>query len=154
MDTHAEEISAVRLTVPNFMETAVDAWFTILEAQLKLARISSEETQFYHALAYIPPTTVARLSKADLSSRNYQTLKDAVLKFYELSKNELFDSLVSSTMVGKPSIYLREMLNTAEKLNIGPELGPDALSKSPPTSPCSSPHRSARSSSRTTWIAG
>ena len=51
----------VSIKPPPFMECAVPGWFAIMEAQFHLAKLVSQETKFYHILASLPATTIAKL---------------------------------------------------------------------------------------------
>ena len=79
----ASTSSYLRSTVPvkpsNSMATYPAAWFTVMEAQFHLAHNTSSVTRFYHALAALPPETVAQLSQTSLASQDYNTLKMNVI---------------------------------------------------------------------------
>ena len=108
---------------PPFMETAVTGWFAILEAQFHLAGIVVGETKFYHVLAALPAATVVRIPSDILDSKNYDSLKLFVNNLFEQTKPELFNQLISSTsMHGKPSLYLEEIKRTASKVGVTDEL--------------------------------
>ncbi|KAF0311973.1 Lamin Dm0 [Amphibalanus amphitrite] len=67
----------VSVKPPAFMETAVQGWFAIMEAQFHLAKITSDTTRFYHVLAALPPTTVSLggmqlVRKADGNETDYK----------------------------------------------------------------------------------
>ena len=108
---------------PPFMDTAVTGWFAILEAQFHLAGIIMGETKFYHILAALPAATVVRIPSEILDSKDYDSLKSFVSNLFEQTKPELFNQLISSTtMHGKPSLYLEEIKRTASKVGVTDEL--------------------------------
>lgn len=109
----------VQVKIPPFMEMAVTGWFTIIEAQFSLGRITVQATKFYHAISAMPGEVVARLTPQVLNSKDYDVLKEAVLSLYEKTKPEMFDKLMESHSIsGRPSLYLNEMLSLAERLGV------------------------------------
>ena len=87
----AAAVQQVSVKVPPFMETAVPAWFKIMEAQFHLARIVSSQTKFYHALSSLPPDVITRVPAAAIEDEDYPKLKDAIISSYEQSQNCLKD---------------------------------------------------------------
>lgn len=82
----------------------------ILEAQLHLAHVTNCTTQFYHAIAALPPEVINTLSPAPLDAKNFQIPKSAVLSEHKKTKPELFEKLIAATtMCGRPSTYGREV---------------------------------------------
>lgn len=119
-DTQANAIS---IKPPVFMATNPDAWFTVLEAQFHLANISADITKFYHALAALPPEIVAKLHSTTLSSHSYDTLKEKIKEQHEASKPEILDQFLrDKPMVGRPSHYLAEMEQLANKVGVNEDL--------------------------------
>ena len=120
---------------PAFMDTAVEGWFAIMNAQFHLARITSTQSKFYHVLAALPPDTVSRIAPDVLSKATYDDLKEAVVSLYAQSKPELFERLISKTqMTGRPSTFLHELRDTASKVGVGEDLVRHKMIKSlPPT---------------------
>lgn len=104
---------------PVFTEETASAWFRILEAQFRLTGISATRTQFYHALAALPATTVAKLEESTLTSEDYTSLRNAVTQMGSKSQVELFNSfLADAALLDKPSTFVRELSETAKKLNL------------------------------------
>ena len=110
-------------------------WFAIMEAQFHLSKVKSDETKFYHVLASLPPTTIAKLDTAVLTSHRFSSLKEAVVELYEKSKPEVFDQLISKVqLTGRPSLYVRELQDLASKVGVGDDLVRHKLLQSlPPT---------------------
>ena len=120
---------------PAFMDTAVEAWFAIMDAQFHLARTTSTQSKFYHVLAALPPDTVSRLAPEVLSKTTFDDLKQAVISLYAQSKPELFERLISKTqMTGRPSAFLHELRDTASKVGVGEDLVRHKMIKSLPPS--------------------
>lgn len=120
------EEQAMAITVvktPAFSEASTTTWFMILEAQFTIRKITSSKTQFCHAISELPVAVLERVSRDVMQSENYEDLKKAIIAFYESSKPELFEKLMSSTaMTGRPSAYLREMQLVAAKIGFGEDL--------------------------------
>ena len=106
----AEPLHHLSVKAPTFMETSAAGWFQIMEAQFHIAKISSEETKFFHIVASLPPETITRLPATIFEQQRFSILKTAVIDLYERTKPELFEKLITSTvMTGRPSIYLQEI---------------------------------------------
>ncbi|KAK4291063.1 hypothetical protein Pmani_036082 [Petrolisthes manimaculis] len=122
-DGEQAEAHHVSIKPPPFMESSVEGWFTIMEAQFHLQRITSEITKFFHVLSALPPNVVGQLSSDTLNSRTFKTLKPEVIQLFERTKPELFEQLISTaTMTGRPSAYLNELLSIASKVGVSDDL--------------------------------
>ena len=134
-DSAAGAVQHISVKPPAFMETAVQGWFAIMEAQFHLAKITSDTTRFYHVLAALPPTTVSKLDTSLLDSSSYATLRDAVCSLYERTRSELFDQLISKVqLTGRPSLFVRELQEIGCKVGVGDDLMRHKLLQSlPPT---------------------
>ena len=118
-----DAISTVSVKIPQFMHAAVDGWFAICEAQFELRNISNETTRFYHVLSNLPPDLISNLPTTTITSKSYTKLRDGIISMHEQSKPELFNRLIgATTMTGKPSTYLHELMATASKIGVGEEL--------------------------------
>ena len=118
-----ESVNKVSIKPPKLMESNVVAWLYIMEAQFNIAQIKSSSTKFYHVLAALTEDLVGRIPQIVLETNNYEKLKESVVSSYEKSKPELLDKLISSTtMTGRPSIYLNELIAISERLGIGEEI--------------------------------
>lgn len=123
LPAYENQAALVSIKAPPFMETASAAWFLILEAQFHLRHVISSEIKFYHSLAALPAETIARIPSSILSKHEYGELKEAVISLSERTKPELFEQLISSsTMSGRPSIFLDDIHRTANKVGVGEEL--------------------------------
>lgn len=114
---------AVSIQPPQFSEADASGWFAIMNAQFVLWKITCESTKFYHILAALPASTVSRIPAQVLLEKNFESLKDTVLGFHEQSKSEIFDKIISKTiMTSKPSLFLEEILKHANKVGVGRDL--------------------------------
>ena len=112
-------VEHVSIKMPEFMESSVNGWFKILEAQFTLRGITVSSTKFLHILSTLPANIVTKIPEKILLSNSYESLKEAVLSIYEETKPELLDKLMSSTsMSGRPSVYLAEMLTVAARIRV------------------------------------
>ena len=119
------EINTVAIKPPKFLETSVVGWFAILEAQFHLRKITNDTTKFYTVISALPAEVVSRLPSnfIDPTKTSYDELKCKVIGIYEKTKPEMFDKLMQSTvMTGRPSIYLQELMSTAEKIGVGEDI--------------------------------
>ena len=122
-DTSSSQLHHVSIKPPPFMETAVSGWFAIFDAQFHLRKITSEETKFYHILAALPPDTISKISPEILTKKSFSELKTALIELHEHTKPELFEKLISSTtMTGRPSVFLGELRGVATKVGVSDDL--------------------------------
>ena len=129
------QLQHVTIKAPEFMETAVIAWFQIMESQFLLKGVKSDETRFHHVISVLPASIVAKITPELLTATSYIKIKEAVISIYEQTKPELFEKLISSTtMSGRPSVYLQEMLSVASKINVSEDLIKHKFIKSLPPS--------------------
>ena len=116
-------VTHIQLKVPEFMEEAVDSWFCIVEANFETSRITRSNTKFFNTLANLPTSVVKRLPKTVLQTREYESLKESVIGVYERSKPELLDKLLQKNSIsGRPSIFLHELMATAERIDVGDDI--------------------------------
>lgn len=116
-------ITHVTIKAPEFIDTNPSAYFTILESQFMLKRITATDTKFYNVISSLPPEVVGRLSPEVLSSANYETLKETVVSLYEKTKPEILNKLMKNHSIsGRPSLYLNEMLNLAGRIQLGDQV--------------------------------
>ena len=73
----------VNIKAPEFMETAVNGRFTILEAQFHLRNVTASKTKFYAVVSLLPAEEVGKLPNATLASKNYEKLKRTLIEAHE-----------------------------------------------------------------------
>ena len=120
-----EEASLQQITIktPEFMEMAVNGWFSILEAQFHLRNITASTTKFYTVISSLPAEVVAKIPITILESKKYEEIKQSLIEAHERTKPKLLDKLMSTTTItGRPSTYLQEMLSIAKRIGIGEEI--------------------------------
>ena len=122
-ESKCSEVHAVSIKMPEFMHTAAESWFLILESQFHLKHITVEETKFYHVISCLPPTLLSKLPKTLITNKIYEDLKKSVIEVHEETKPELFSKLIATTkMTGRPSVYLQELQSVASKCSAGDDL--------------------------------
>ena len=113
----------VSIKAPDFMETSVDGWFTIIESQFHLRGVVSSTTKFYHTISALPAEIVSRLPTSVINSRSYDDFKVEILAMYERSKPEMLNKLMETTCIhGRPSVALQEMMALAQKLKVSDDI--------------------------------
>lgn len=121
--TGTEYLHHMSIKPPVFTETSAVGWFFIMESQFRLKGITVESTKFFHVITALPADLVSNLPADILEGNNFTNLKKAVIDIYEKTKPELFDKLISSTtMSGRPSIYLQELSTLAGKVGVHEDL--------------------------------
>ena len=105
------------------MESAIRGRFSIIEANFALRNINVSSTKYFHVLSALPPEIVTKISASVLNEQSYDALKNALIQIHERTKPELFARLISQTkMTGRPSYYLQELMDTADKVGVGEDL--------------------------------
>lgn len=118
-----QPIQAVAIKPPNFIESNVIAWFAIMEAQFNIANIRQTSQKFFNTLAALPVDIEGNIQPTILQSKDYDALKEAVTGAYEKTKPEMLDKLMSSsTVTGRPSVYLNELMSLASRIGVGDDI--------------------------------
>lgn len=119
----AQDVTHVTIKAPAFIDTNPSAYFSIIEAQFHLKNITLSSTKFYNVISALPPDVVGRLSPTVLAAADYNTLKDAVKSIYEKTKPEILNKLMKHHSIsGRPSLYLNEMINLAQQIELGDDI--------------------------------
>ena len=83
-------VQHIAIKPPIFSATNPNAFFHIFEAQFHLARVTSEETRFFHVLSSLPPDVVNMIPISVLNNHNYTELKTVITATHEANKPEMF----------------------------------------------------------------
>ena len=78
------------------METAVNGWFTILEAQFYLRNVTASKIKFYTVISSLLAEEVIKLPNATLATQDYEELKRTLIEAREQTKPELLEKLMSA----------------------------------------------------------
>ena len=132
MYSHAH---AVDIKLPMFSEASPATWFKIMEAKFHIKSITQAKTKFFYVLAALPTEVLVSAPYSTIEQEDYDKLREAIVSFYEKTKPELFEKLISATaMTGRPSAYLRELQQIAAKVKADEELVRHNFIKSLPLS--------------------
>ena len=102
------------IDMPPFSESASVGWFLIMESKFYLREISNDETKFCYALISLPVELVSNITTTTLTNKNYEELKSEVIFSSLKANHDLYANLTN-----KPSIYLQELIDIANKVKIG-----------------------------------
>ena len=106
-----------------FSRENVAFWFMNLEAQFTLARVISDQTRYFHALAALPIEVTANIPMSELATQSYKALKEALVKDLEVSATERLQELLEKTpLLGRPSQWVRELSRKVQNLGVGEDL--------------------------------
>ena len=71
-------LQQINMKTPEFMETAVNGWFSILEAQFHLRNITASTTKFYTVISSLPAEVVAKIPITILELKKIQGNKTVI----------------------------------------------------------------------------
>ena len=92
-------LQQINIKTPEFMETAVNGWFSILEAQFHLRNITASTTKFYTVISSLPAEVVDETPITILESKKYEEIKQSLIEAHERTKPELLDKLMSTKLL-------------------------------------------------------
>lgn len=104
------------LKLPEFWESAPEAWFVQVEAQFGLRSITDDEKRFWHVVTALNSRTasqVVRLITSPPPHNKYGALKDHLLRVHGLSRRERARRLLDINGLGErtPTQLMDYMLN-------------------------------------------
>uniref|UniRef100_A0A182IEQ3 DUF7041 domain-containing protein n=1 Tax=Anopheles arabiensis TaxID=7173 RepID=A0A182IEQ3_ANOAR len=112
--TETEERHVIsKITIPDFDADDVDTWFLCLEVAFSVNDVKSDRQKFNTIIVALGNrakyvyAAIAKCNKSEITDR-YQTLKNAVLAYFQPSENQRLTSLLSGISLGdrKPSMLL------------------------------------------------
>ncbi|KAJ8412812.1 hypothetical protein AAFF_G00117630 [Aldrovandia affinis] len=108
--------NAVAIKLPEFWESSAAAWFSTVEAQFEIRKITDDKTRYYYVVAALGSSVASRLVGLltdPPEEDKYATLKALLLKTFELSTAERARRLFAIQGLGdsKPSVLMEKMLN-------------------------------------------
>lgn len=119
----AELAAAVSVKLPDFWKNDPNMWFAQAEAQFHLARITQDETKFWHIVAKIDQSVICHIS--DLVNtppdiNKYKAVKERLIARFALSPQARIEQLLGSSDLGdlRPSHLLARMQEIATGLNV------------------------------------
>ena len=69
-----EQTQQTKTKIPEFMETTVKGWFTIIKAQFHLRNMTALKTKSYTVISSLLAKEIAKLPNATLESQIYEPL--------------------------------------------------------------------------------
>ena len=109
----------VAVKPPPFTGNSVRRWFTVLEAQFTLARITNDATKCTHVFSCIPVEVLDKLTDDVISENNYAALKDNIINLYTKPQPQQFNELLHCTVLAtKPTLYLQQLRSHAASFNL------------------------------------
>ena len=114
------KIAAISPKLPPFWAANPEIWFVQVEANFHVAKISADETKYYHVIACIESKhleAVQDILKNPPITDKYKVLKERLIKEFSFSETEKLNQLLQTIELGdrKPSQLLREMQRLADK---------------------------------------
>lgn len=108
--------NAVAIKIPEFWESSAAAWFSTVEAQFEIRKITDDSTRYYYVVSALGSNVASRLVGLltyPPETEKYVTLKAQLLKTFELSTAERARRLFAIQGLGdsKPSVLMERMLN-------------------------------------------
>ena len=114
-----EKVNTITIKVLLFFKHAPETWFTHLEAQFDIKKITTSSTKFWWCISALPSDVSALLTNIirDPGEDTYQDIKDRLIHLYSLSNHQKFETLINlpfpiDTM---PSVLMSSMLNLYPK---------------------------------------
>lgn len=111
--TSGSHVEAVSVKIPPFWVDRPEVWFYTVEAQFKLAYITSEETKFTYLLAQMDPKYVDNILDIvrSRSTKKFSEAKARLLSTFRESESKKIHRLLNGVELGdlKPSQLLRKM---------------------------------------------
>ena len=120
-------ISAVKVKPPPFMSNNPSTWFAVLEAQFQLARITQDDTRFYHTVAALPvhilTDVVGDIVTGSYTSGDYVRLKSRLISAFTESEASRLAAVLDTEQLGDrtPSNFYRFLQSKAGSL-LSPEV--------------------------------
>ena len=114
----ARHIGNVGIKIGPFWKRDPALWFDQLEAQFALARITVDDTKYFHVVSKIDAEILeccADIIRSPPEEAKYQSIKDRIIGEYAASTASRMQALLHGTELGdrKPSQLLREMKTLA-----------------------------------------
>lgn len=108
-------VFAATVKLPEFWQHDPEPWFQHVEAQFHLRGITSDDTKYYHVVAALDSSSTRRvmgLLRDPPLANKYGSLKDQLLRLYQLSDTERAERLLSLNGLGdsKPTELMENML--------------------------------------------
>lgn len=120
-DESSASVSHVAVKVVPFYRKNPEIWFTQLEAQFALAKVTCAKTQYFHALTALPEDVASKLTVS--ASTDYNSLKEQVLDSLKANKHLLIEQALSAVDLGdrRPTELVSEIKKRFQDINLTPD---------------------------------
>ncbi|BES87355.1 Hypothetical protein NTJ_00160 [Nesidiocoris tenuis] len=110
-------VAHIAIRFPRFYKPQPEMFFINIESQFERAKITSEQTKYFHLTSELEPEVLAEVSDIlnNPATRTYTHLKAALLKRYGESDESRLNKLLSTSELGdrQPSQLLRDIRRLA-----------------------------------------
>lgn len=116
----AETMAVTQVKMQPFYENDPELWFTIVETQFAVRKITNEKSKYLHVVSNLNCNTanqVKDILKTPFVEGQYAKLKDTLISIYAETSTKKFRKLISGTEIGdkKPSQFLHHMKSLANE---------------------------------------
>lgn len=113
-------MAVTQVKMQPFYENDPELWFTIVETQFAVRKITNEKSKYLHVVSNLNCNTanqVKDILKTPFVEGQYTKLKDTLISIYAETSTEKFRKLISGTEIGdkKPSQFLHHMKSLANE---------------------------------------
>ena len=114
--SNVSSIAAASVKLPPFWSEDVSVWFMRVEAMFRTSKITQDETKFDYIVSALDPTVakeVFHIAKSPPVADKYETIKAALIKAFDKSRDQKDKELLSISGLGdlSPSAMLRRLQN-------------------------------------------
>ena len=128
-------VQHVSVKPPPFAGASVRRWFTIVEAQFGIARITVDATKCMHVISNVPVDVLDQLQDNVVLNNIYDDLKNAIINLFVKSEPQIYNDLLNCNVLAtKPTLYLQQLRSLASGWNLPDEfLKIQFINAMPPT---------------------
>lgn len=118
-----QPVQAIAVRPPPFSGNRIKGWFIVLESQFETSNINQSATKFRHVISNLPLDVCEKLSDADLTSNDYDALKEKLLNLHSRPEPQIFNDFISRPpcLNTKPSLFLQQIRTNASTWNLPDE---------------------------------
>lgn len=115
----AEPVQHVSVKPPAFSTTSVKRWFTILESQFTLAKISTHATKCCYVISSLPVEILDKVPDDIIASNDYDILKANIIELFVKPQPQQFHDLIQNNVLAtKPTLYLQHLRSLGSSFNL------------------------------------
>ena len=115
----SEPVQHVSVKPPAFSTASVKRWFTILESQFTLARITRDATKCCYVISSLPVEILDKVPDDVISSNVYATLKNNIIDLFVKPQPQQFNDLIQNNPLNtRPTLYLQQLRTLGSTFNL------------------------------------